>query len=154
LPTGALPDKGQEAIRCPVAFPCRSAVEQPPLTVPNRPSPKHCEELIVEPLEYIVDRLIRRTHQMRRDALPSPLKLSLMEEAQASRQERDDSRGLVHAGGKYRGGPRLVVVLQEPGHLVLVVEVGAQMVVHRLGMALTEAIVQPFIVGVIESLLL
>ena len=66
----------------------------------------------------------------------------------------DDGRRLVHAGREGRGGPGLVMVFQEPGHLVLIVEFGAQMVTHGTGMAFAEAVIQPLIIGVIESLLL
>ena len=67
---------------------------------------------------------------------------------------RDDGRGLVHAGREGRGGPGLVVVLQEPGELVLVVEPGVQVLAHRPRVSLAQAVVEPLVVGVVEPLLL
>ena len=40
-----------------------------------------------------------------------------------------------------RGRARLVMIFQEPGHLVLVVELSAQVVAHRPGVSLTQAVV-------------
>ena len=70
------------------------------------------------------------------------------------RQKRDDGRGLVHPGREGRGGPRLVVVLQEPGELVLVVEPGVEVLAHRPRVPLAQAVVEPLVVGVVEPLLL
>ena len=91
---------------------------------------------------------------MGRDPFLPSLELSLMEESQARRQERDDRGGLVDFRGKRRRGPRLVVVLQEAGQLVLVIQARVEMLAHRPGMAVAEAVVEPLVVGVIEALLL
>ena len=82
------------------------------------------------------------------------LELSLLEEAQARRQVRDDGRRLVDAGRERRRGPRLVVVLQEAGQPVLVIEPGQEVLAHRPGVPLAQAVVQPLVVGVVEPLLL
>ena len=58
------------------------------------------------------------------------------------------------SGGNVGGRPRLVVVFQEAGHLVLVIQSRAEVLAHRPGVPLAEPVVQPFVVGVIESLLL
>ena len=50
--------------------------------------------------------------------------------------------------------PRLVVVFQEAGHFVLVIQSREKMLAHRPGVTLAQAVVQPLVVGVIESLLL
>ena len=60
----------------------------------------------------------------------------------------------MHSVGKRRGGPRLVVVLEEAGQLVLIVEPGVKMLADGPGMAFAEAVVEPLVVGVVEALLL
>ena len=45
------------------------------------------------------------------------------------------------------------MVLQKAGQLVLVVQPRVEMLAHWQGMSVAEAVVQPFVVGVIESLL-
>jgi hypothetical protein len=45
------------------------------------------------------------------------------------------------------------VVLKESGELALIVEPGLEVPAHRLRVPLTQAIVEPLVVGVIESLL-
>ncbi len=50
--------------------------------------------------------------------------------------------------------PRLVVVLQETRQLVLVIETRVEMLAHGPRMAFPEAIVESFIVSVVEALLL
>ena len=49
---------------------------------------------------------------------------------------------------------RLVVVLEEAGELVLVVEPGVEVLANRPRMLLAQAVVEPLVVRVIESLLL
>ena len=46
------------------------------------------------------------------------------------------------------------MVLQEAGQLVLVVQPRAEVLAHRPGVPVAEAVVQPLVVGVIEALLL
>ena len=57
-------------------------------------------------------------------------------------------------GGNVGGGPRLVVVFQEAGELVLIVEPGVKMLAHGPGVAVAQAVVEPLVVGVVEALLL
>ena len=56
-------------------------------------------------------------------------------------------------GRERRRGPGLVVVFQEPGQLVLIVEAGLEVLSHRPRVPLAEAVVKPFVVSVIEPLL-
>ena len=91
---------------------------------------------------------------MGRDAFLSALELTLVEETQAGGQKRDDRRGLMNFRRERRRRPRFVVVLQETGELVLVIEARVEMLAHRPCMAFPEAIVEPFIVSVVEALLL
>ena len=109
---------------------------------------------VVELLQALVHRFIRGAAQVRRDAFEPPFELSLMEEAKARREKSDHRGGLVLSGGKRRRGARLVVVLQETRQLVLVIQSGVEMLAHRPGVAFAQAVVQPFVVSVIESLLL
>ena len=76
-----------------------------------------------------------------------------MEESQARRQERDDGRGLVHAGREGCGGPGLVVVLQEACELALVVEPGVEVLADRPGVSLAQPVVEALVVRVVEPLL-
>src|SRR5215813_13898994 len=88
------------------------------------------------------------------DPLPPVLEVALMEEAQPGGEERDDSRGFLDVGRKDGSRPRLVVVLEETGQLVLVVEPGVEMLTHRPGVTLPEPVVEPLVVVVFESSLL
>ena len=51
-------------------------------------------------------------------------------------------------------GPRLVVVLEEAREVVLVVEIGPQVLAHRPRVPVAQAVVEPLVVGVVEALLL
>ena len=46
------------------------------------------------------------------------------------------------------------MVLHEAGELALVIEPGVEMLAHRPGMTLAEPIVEPLVVGVVETLVL
>src|SRR5262245_27717731 len=91
---------------------------------------------------------------MRRNALPPALELTLVKEAQSGRQVRDDGRGLVHGAREGRRRARLVVILHEARELALVVEPGVEMLPDGPGMAVAEPIVQPLVVGEVETLML
>src|SRR5215469_14264075 len=77
-----------------------------------------------------------------------------MEKPQPRREERDDGRGLMDAWSKGRCRTWFVVVFQKAGQLVLVIKPGIKMLAHRPGMTGAQAVVQSFVVGEIESLLL
>ena len=154
LASGAAPRKTHEAVVASVAVPGRCAVEQLPLAIAHGRLTQHGKQPFVELLQPLVDRFLRTSHQMGRDPCPAPLELSLVKETQTGGQERDDSGRLVHVRRERRRRPRLVVVFHEAGQLVLIVEPGVEMLAHRPGVALAEAVVQAFVVGVIESLLL
>ena len=51
---GSLPERGDEAIRCPVPFPCRHAFKQTPLAFPDDGLRDQLEEPVVEQLERFV----------------------------------------------------------------------------------------------------
>ena len=91
---------------------------------------------------------------MGRDAFLAPLKLRLMKKSQSRRQKSNDRRSLVDLRRECRGRPRLVVVFQEAGELVLIVDFCAEMLAYRTRMTFAQSIVEPFIVGVVEPLLL
>ena len=112
------------------------------------------EQPVVELLQALVHGLDRTANQVRGDPLPASFELPLMKEAQPRRQERDDSRRLVGAGGKRRGRARLVVVFQEAGHLVLVIEARVEVLADRPRVPLAQPVVQPLVVRVVEPLLL
>jgi hypothetical protein len=80
--------------------------------------------------------------------------LALKEETEVARQEGDNGRSLMLRPGECGGVARLVVVLEKADELVLVVEAGSQMVADRPDMALFQAVVEPLVVAVVETLLL
>ena len=51
-------------------------------------------------------------------------------------------------------GARLVVVLEKPGELILVIEPGAKVVADRPDVAGLQPVVEPFVVAIVEALLL
>jgi hypothetical protein len=53
-----------------------------------------------------------------------------------------------------RRGARFVVVLEEPGHAVLDVDLGPEVVTHGAGVSVPEPVVEPLVVGDVEALLL
>src|SRR6267142_1550021 len=124
-----MPGEGHDTVRGPVSLPGRSAFEQLPVALANDRVSQHRQQSLVELLQIRVGGLGRTTTQVRRNPCPASLELSLMEEPQTWRQERDDSRRLVHAWWKRRG-PRLVVVFEKTGHLVPVIESGVEMLAH------------------------
>src|SRR5262249_39419876 len=136
-----------------VAVPGRRAVKKLPLPFAEGRLTQHGKEPIIEGAQVLIGRFAGASAKMRRDAFQLALELPLMEESQARREERDYSGGFVDLWRKRRGGPRLVVVLQKAGQLVLVVEAGAEMFTHRLGVALAETVIQSFVVCVVKALL-
>ena len=154
LASGALPRKDQKAIPGPVAVPGRCALEQLPVAVAHDRLTQHGKQPVVKLFQPLVDRFLRTSNQMGRDACPAPLELSLVKETQTGGQEREDCRGFMHVRRERGRRPRLVVVFHEAGQLVLIVEPGVEMLAHRPGVPLAEAVVEPFVVGVVESLLL
>ena len=77
-----------------------------------------------------------------------------MEEPQSGAQETQYRRCPVLFSRKRRGRSRLVVVLEKPRRPHLEFHVGTEMIAHRAGMSVPQPIIETFIVGVIESLLL
>src|SRR3954464_8584000 len=99
-----------------------------------------------------VRRLRGRPNDVPGDVLAAPFELSLVEEAEPRREERDDRGGLVSGGLERRGGAVLVVVLQEAGELVLELEAGGEMLANPARIAFPEPVVQPLVVRVVEAL--
>jgi hypothetical protein len=60
----------------------------------------------------------------------------------------------VNFQGKRRRCPRLVVVFQKASELVLIIQPSVKVFTHGTGMFNTKAVVEPLIVGVVETLLL
>src|SRR5205823_3197630 len=109
---------------------------------------------VVEHSQRLVDRFVWTPRQMGRDPFLESSELALVEEAQPRRQERDDCRGLMNSWRERGGRPRFIVVFQEAGQFVLVIEARVEMLAHRPGMMVAEAVVESFVVGVVETLLL
>src|SRR5688500_18732922 len=77
-----------------------------------------------------------------------------MEETQAGGKKGENRRRFVLAGVKRGGSAGLIVILQEAGELILVIDAGAEMVANRPDMPFAETIVKALVVSVIEALLL
>ena len=77
--SGRLPRKGQEAVRSPVAFPCRRGFEKLPRAAAHQGVPQHGEQPPVELLHGRVHGLVRTAAQMRRDPPLPPFELPLVE---------------------------------------------------------------------------
>src|SRR5262249_52421985 len=83
-----------------------------------------------------------------------PLELPLMEKSQARRKKRYYGGGLVDLRSKGGSRARFIVVFEETGQLVLVVEAGVEMFSHGPGALIAPASVQALVGRIIESLLL
>ena len=59
----------------------------------------------------------------------------------------------MDAAGKRCRCPRLVMVLQEAGELVLKVQTGMKVVAHGAGALFAKAVLEPLVIGVVETLL-
>src|SRR4051812_6507688 len=77
-----------------------------------------------------------------------------MKETQPGGKKSQHCGRFMDGGRKGRGRAWLVVVFQKTRQFVLVVQPGQEVLANRTSMALAKAVVQPFVVGVIESLLL
>src|SRR5208283_3989070 len=91
---------------------------------------------------------------MGRNAFASPLELSLVEEPQSWRQKGKNCRSLMNSRSEGSGYAWLVVVFQEAGQFVLIGWVRPEMFADRPGFPVAKAIIESFVVSVIESLLL
>src|SRR5215468_8948857 len=152
--TAAFPGKGQKTIPSPVAIPRGSTFEQLPLAFAHGWRAQHSKQPVVELLKPLIDRFFRCSNQMGRDALLSPFELPLVKKAQPRRQERNDGCSLMDFWWKRRRRPRFVVVFQKARQLVLIIQSRVEMLAHGPGVTVTKAVVEPFVVSVIESLLL
>src|ERR1700730_18106325 len=98
----SLPAENQEAIVRRVPFPGRGAFKQLPLAVANARLTKHGKQAVVKLFQLLIDGFLRASNEVGRDSFPAALELTLMEEAQARGQKRDDSRGLMNFRGARR----------------------------------------------------
>src|SRR4030095_3258962 len=105
-----VPGKGQEAIPGPVAVPGGYTFEQLPLAVAHHWMAEYGQQPVVKLFQMLVDGFVRASDKMGGDALLAPLELSLVQEPQPRRQERNDSCGFMDSRRESSGGPRLVVV--------------------------------------------
>ena len=77
-----------------------------------------------------------------------------MEEAQSGRKERNHRRGIIPRQRKDLGSARFIVILNEPGGVVLEIFFGQKMFSNCPGRPRAQAIVKMLVVSEIESLLL
>ncbi len=154
LSSDPLPGEHEEAVVSPVTVPGRSTCKQLPLAIANGRLAQHEKKTVIKLLHRLIDRFNRATYEMGRDSLLTTLELPLVDETQPWSEKRDYSCGLMNVGSERRSRPRFVVILQESGQFGLVIESRVKMLADRLGMPFSQAIVEPFVVGVVESLLL
>src|SRR5262245_50023702 len=150
--TGPLPGDRQKAIRRPVASPGGDAFEQLPTAFAEKRLAEYGEQPVVELRPIRIDRFVRAPAQVRRDSFLSSLELTVVKEPQARRQECNHCRGLMDPGRKGGCRPRLVVVFQKAGELVLIIQPRMKVFAHRTGVLFAKAVVEPLIVGVVETL--
>src|SRR5690348_14527290 len=84
----------------------------------------------------------------------APLELALVEEAQARHEEGRHRGRAMDIVRESRGGARLVVILEKSSRLALEVRVGAEMITHRPRCVVSQPVVKPLVVSVVEPLLL
>src|SRR5262245_23980232 len=77
-----------------------------------------------------------------------------MKETQPRRQESNYGSRFMNFWGKRGCRSRLVMVFQKARQLALIIQSCMKMLAHRTGMTLAQPIVKPFIVRVVEPLLL
>src|SRR5260370_42293929 len=80
--------------------------------------------------------------------------LALMIKAEAGQRAYRDCGSPEFAAGKSGGGARLVMIFQEARHLRLVVVVGPQMSPRFLRGRVHKRVIEPLVVGVVETELL
>src|ERR1700719_3924610 len=99
-------------------------------------------------------RLDRAAAEMGRYPHSRAVELTLMEEAQAWSEIGNDRRRPVLRPSELGRCPRLVMVFEKAGELVLVVEAGEQVVADRPDVALPQTVVEPLVVAIVKALLL
>jgi hypothetical protein len=90
---------------------------------------------------------------MRRDAFFAAFELALVKEAQTGRKVGNDGGSLVRPGRKGCRGARLVVIFEESRQLFLVIESRGKVLADRQRHLIAEAVIEPLVIGVIETLL-
>ena len=91
---------------------------------------------------------------MHRHTNSPALELSFMEETHSWREKCDDGSGAMLVERKRDRGARLVVVFQKPHRFALIIQIGPQVQARRLALPCVQAVVKPFVIGVMETLLL
>ena len=150
-----LPGISDEALGGGIARPGLPRLQERPGTVAERIiCLQHRQEPRIEGRDLRIRGLDRPAAQMRGQAHPGTLGLALLEEAKARGEEGDDGGGLVLGPGEGGRSPRLVMVLQKAGQLVLIVEAGEEMTpdLRRIGMA--QPVIEPLVVAIVEALVL
>src|SRR6516164_10697588 len=147
------PGRRDEAIRGPVVGPSWLRFYLRPGAVAKGRLLQYSQQSGIKGSGFRVCRLDRAAAEVGRHSDPSSLKLALVEEPQSRGQEGDDRRRLVLRPGEYRHGARLVVVFKKAGELVLVIQPGEQVTADRPGMAVSQAVVKPLVVTIVEALL-
>lgn len=91
---------------------------------------------------------------MRRDSFLTSFELALMEEPQARREKSHDDGRAMLCGVECGCGPRFIVVFQKPGEAILIIETRVKVFTHSAGMSVTQTVVKPLVIRVVETLLL
>src|SRR5437660_945821 len=104
--------------------------------------------------ELLVDDLPRPPAEVIGRPSAPPLALPVVDEAEPWHEERERRGGLMNLRGEDGGRARLVVIFEKTNGPALVVEIGEEMAAHRGPVLVAQAVVETFVVGVVEPLLL
>src|SRR6185312_16927992 len=129
----ALPAEDDEVVPGRVSPPGRAAGREAPDAVVRLGPPQDRQQSFVKRAQRGVRLLGHAAPEMNRGVRLAALELSLVEEAQAGRQERDDGGGAVDVGREGGGGARLVVVFQEVEGAVAEGGRGLEVLAHGAG---------------------
>src|SRR5512139_2697201 len=112
------------------------------------------QQTFVESDEVLVDRLCRPAAEKDRQPHLAALELPLVQQPGPGERE-DRYRGSAAFSVRKRGGrPRLVMVLDEPDHALLVSKICEQVKTHVLGVAVLHPVIELLVVAEVETLLL
>ena len=102
----------------------------------------------------MVNRLVGPTAQKHRQPHLPALELSLMQQPRARQREQRHCRGASLSIRKCGGSPRLVMVLDEPDHFLLIGGIREQVLAHALGTFMIHPVVEFLVVAEIKTFLL
>src|SRR5882762_2985592 len=153
-PARARPDERDEALPRGIALPRGLSVAEPPVAVAHLRTTHAGKEAVVVRHELLVDDLPRPAAEVMGRPPAPPLALPVVDEAEPRDKERERRGGLMNRRREDGGGARLVVILEKTDGPALVVGIGQEVAAHSDPVLVAQAVVETFVVGVVEPLLL